>query len=116
MTPAGCRKRESRAKAANFQATRAIRSHGAWSVGSTRSARHFRDSRPAEPAFLRGRPMSMTLAAGRSEAADAVQPASLCFVVDPDFVFIQGFAKSLRGVGVDTVELISSARLAENID
>lgn len=60
--------------------------------------------------------MSMTLAAGRSEAPDAAQPASLCFIVDPDFVFLQEFAKSLRGVGVDTVELISSARLAENID
>src|ERR1700733_7442216 len=60
--------------------------------------------------------MSMTLAAGRSEAPGAAQPASLCFVVDPDFVFLQEFAKSLRGVGVDTVELISSARLAENID
>jgi EAL domain-containing protein (putative c-di-GMP-specific phosphodiesterase class I) len=60
--------------------------------------------------------MSMTLAAGRPEPAEAAHPTSLCFVVDPDFGFLQGFAKSLRGVGVDAVELISSARLAENID
>src|SRR5260370_40678780 len=43
------------------------------------------------------------------------QRASLCFVIDPDFVFLQGFSQSLRGIGLDTVELLTSARLAENI-
>jgi EAL domain-containing protein (putative c-di-GMP-specific phosphodiesterase class I) len=59
--------------------------------------------------------MSTTHAAGRSEP-DTAQPSSLCFVVDPDFGFLQEFAKSLRSVGVDTVELISGARLAENVE
>jgi EAL domain-containing protein (putative c-di-GMP-specific phosphodiesterase class I) len=36
--------------------------------------------------------------------------------VDPDFGFLQEFAKSLRSVGVDTVELISGARLVENVE
>jgi EAL domain-containing protein (putative c-di-GMP-specific phosphodiesterase class I) len=47
---------------------------------------------------------------------NARQRASLCFVIDPDFGFLQGFCQSLRGIGLDTVELLSSARLAENID
>jgi EAL domain-containing protein (putative c-di-GMP-specific phosphodiesterase class I) len=41
--------------------------------------------------------------------------ASLCFVIDPDFGFLQAFAQQLRGVGLDSVELVSSARLAENV-
>ena len=60
--------------------------------------------------------MSEAVAEGVPVAANDGRRASLCFVVDPDFGFLQGFAKSLRSVGVDTVELISSARLAENID
>jgi EAL domain-containing protein (putative c-di-GMP-specific phosphodiesterase class I) len=60
--------------------------------------------------------MAEVLADSRSVAAGGGQRASLCFVVDPDFGFLQGFSKSLRSVGVDTVELISSARLAENVD
>jgi EAL domain-containing protein (putative c-di-GMP-specific phosphodiesterase class I) len=59
--------------------------------------------------------MSTTHAAGRSEP-DTAQQSSLCFVVDPDFGFLQEFAKSLRSVGVDTVELISGARLVENVE
>jgi EAL domain-containing protein (putative c-di-GMP-specific phosphodiesterase class I) len=59
--------------------------------------------------------MSTTHAAGRSEP-DTSQLSSLCFVVDPDFGFLQEFAKSLRSVGVDTVELISGARLVENVE
>src|SRR5262245_61142503 len=42
--------------------------------------------------------------------------ASLCFIIDPDFGFLQGFSQSLRGIGLDTVELVSSVRLAENVD
>ena len=41
--------------------------------------------------------------------------ASLCFVIDPDFGFLQAFGQLLRGVGLDTVELVSSARLAESV-
>jgi EAL domain-containing protein (putative c-di-GMP-specific phosphodiesterase class I) len=59
--------------------------------------------------------MSEGLADSRSVPAEGGQRASLCFVIDPDFGFLQGFSKSLRSVGVDTVELISSARLAENV-
>jgi EAL domain-containing protein (putative c-di-GMP-specific phosphodiesterase class I) len=59
--------------------------------------------------------MSTTHAVGRSEP-DTAQQSSLCFVVDPDFGFLQEFAKSLRSVGVDTVELISGARLVENVE
>src|SRR3979490_1958163 len=59
--------------------------------------------------------MSTTHAVGRSEP-DTAQQSSLCFVVDPDFGFLQEFAKSLRSVGVDTVELISGPRLGENVE
>jgi EAL domain-containing protein (putative c-di-GMP-specific phosphodiesterase class I) len=47
---------------------------------------------------------------------DGRQRASLCFIVDPNFGFLQGFSQSLRGIGLDTVELLSSVRLAENVD
>jgi EAL domain-containing protein (putative c-di-GMP-specific phosphodiesterase class I) len=40
---------------------------------------------------------------------------SLCLVVDTDFGFLQSFSKSLRGAGIEAVELRNSARLAENI-
>jgi len=51
-------------------------------------------------------------------AAEQASPArhSLCFVVDTDFGCLQGFAKSLRGFGLDTVEFVNSARLSENIE
>src|SRR5882724_10390964 len=60
--------------------------------------------------------MAETVAEGGAVPPSGGQRASLCFVVDPDFGFLQGFSRSLRSVGVDTVELISSARLAENVD
>jgi hypothetical protein len=60
--------------------------------------------------------MAQTVAEGGSVPANEGQRTSLCFVLDPDFGFLQGFSKSLRSVGVDTLELISSARLAENVD
>jgi EAL domain-containing protein (putative c-di-GMP-specific phosphodiesterase class I) len=60
--------------------------------------------------------MADTVAEAGSEPANGGQRASLCFVVDPDFGFLQGFSRSLRSVGIDTVELISSARLADNVD
>ena len=51
-------------------------------------------------------------------AGESASPArhSLCFVVDTDFGYLQGFAKSLRGFGLDTVEFVNSARLSENIE
>src|SRR5882724_9410516 len=59
--------------------------------------------------------MSTALAQSRSESA-AVARQSLCFVVDTDFGYLQGFAKSLRGLGVNTVEFVNSARLGENVE
>jgi EAL domain-containing protein (putative c-di-GMP-specific phosphodiesterase class I) len=44
------------------------------------------------------------------------QNASLCFVIDPDFGFLHEFSMSFRSMGIDTVELVSSARLAEKVD
>ena len=44
-----------------------------------------------------------------------VRPAR-CIVIDSDLGFLQEFARSLRGFGVDIVELLSSARLAEVLD
>jgi EAL domain-containing protein (putative c-di-GMP-specific phosphodiesterase class I) len=36
--------------------------------------------------------------------------------VDTDFGYLQGFSKSLRGLGVNTVEFVNSARLGENVE
>jgi EAL domain-containing protein (putative c-di-GMP-specific phosphodiesterase class I) len=55
------------------------------------------------------------LAHGRPEAATGARH-SLCFVVDTDFGYLQGFSKSLRGLGVNTVEFVNSARLGENVE
>jgi EAL domain-containing protein (putative c-di-GMP-specific phosphodiesterase class I) len=41
---------------------------------------------------------------------------SLCFVVDTDFGYLQGFSKSLRGLGVNTVEFVNSARLGDSVE
>jgi EAL domain-containing protein (putative c-di-GMP-specific phosphodiesterase class I) len=41
---------------------------------------------------------------------------SLCFVVDTDFGYLQGFSKSLRGLGVNTVEFVNSARVGESVE
>jgi EAL domain-containing protein (putative c-di-GMP-specific phosphodiesterase class I) len=41
---------------------------------------------------------------------------SLCFVVDTDFGYLQGFSKSLRGLGVNAAEFVNSARLSENVE
>jgi EAL domain-containing protein (putative c-di-GMP-specific phosphodiesterase class I) len=46
----------------------------------------------------------------------AAERTALCFVVDPDFGFLQNFCKQLRTAGVDAVELLNGARLAENVD
>jgi len=59
--------------------------------------------------------MSDTLLDERPVAA-AERTTALCFVVDPDFGFLQNFCKQLRAAGVDAVELLNSARLAENVD
>jgi EAL domain-containing protein (putative c-di-GMP-specific phosphodiesterase class I) len=40
----------------------------------------------------------------------------LCLVVDADFGYLREFAKSLRGLGLETVELISSERLGETVE
>src|SRR6266516_253299 len=57
-----------------------------------------------------------TVPDGSDLRENARQRASLCFAIDPDFGFLQGFSQLLRGIGLDTVELLSSARLAENVD
>ena len=50
------------------------------------------------------------------QTTDPSERTSLCFVVDPDFGFLQNFCKQLRQAGVDAVELLNSSRLAENVD
>jgi EAL domain-containing protein (putative c-di-GMP-specific phosphodiesterase class I) len=55
------------------------------------------------------------LAASRPESAPGARH-SLCFVVDTDFGYLQGFSKSLRGLGVNTVEFVNSARLGESVE
>jgi EAL domain-containing protein (putative c-di-GMP-specific phosphodiesterase class I) len=50
------------------------------------------------------------------ERPAAAERTALCFVVDPDFGFLQNFCKLLRSAGVDAVELLNGARLAENVD
>jgi EAL domain-containing protein (putative c-di-GMP-specific phosphodiesterase class I) len=59
--------------------------------------------------------MSNALVQSRSESAAGARNA-LCFVVDTDFGYLQGFSKSLRGLGVNTVEFVNSARLGENVE
>jgi EAL domain-containing protein (putative c-di-GMP-specific phosphodiesterase class I) len=59
--------------------------------------------------------MSNALAQSRPQSAAGARP-SLCFVVDTDFGYLQGFSKSLRGLGVNTVEFVNSARLGENVE
>jgi EAL domain-containing protein (putative c-di-GMP-specific phosphodiesterase class I) len=59
--------------------------------------------------------MSNALAQSRPESVAGARH-SLCFVVDTDFGYLQGFAKSLRGLGVNTVEFVNSARLGENVE
>ena len=59
--------------------------------------------------------MSGAVAQSRPESAAGARP-SLCFVVDTDFGYLQGFSKSLRGFGVNTVEFLNSARLGENVE
>ncbi len=51
-----------------------------------------------------------------SPTADSSERTALCFVVDPDFGFLQNFCKQLRSAGVDAVELLNSSRLAGNVD
>ena len=51
-----------------------------------------------------------------NEWPTAGERTALCFVVDPDFGFLQNFCKQLRSAGVDAVELLNGARLAENVD
>jgi EAL domain-containing protein (putative c-di-GMP-specific phosphodiesterase class I) len=59
--------------------------------------------------------MSNMLARSRSEPTAGASPA-LCFVVDTDFGYLQGFSSFLRGLGVNTVEFVNSARLGENVE
>ena len=59
--------------------------------------------------------MSNAVAQRRPESAAGARNA-LCFVVDTDFGYLQGFSKSLRGLGVNTVEFVNSARLGENVE
>ena len=60
--------------------------------------------------------MSETVADRQSAPEDGVQRPSLCFIVDPDYGFMQGFSSSLHAIGIDTVELRTSTRLAEAVD
>ena len=59
--------------------------------------------------------MNDVLAHSRSEPTAGASPA-LCFVVDTDFGYLQGFSSSLRGLGVNTVEFVNSARLGESVE
>jgi EAL domain-containing protein (putative c-di-GMP-specific phosphodiesterase class I) len=59
--------------------------------------------------------MSDVHARSRSEPTAGASPA-LCFVVDTDFGYLQGFSSSLRGLGVNTVEFVNSARLGESVE
>jgi EAL domain len=59
--------------------------------------------------------MNSALACNRRDPAAGASPA-LCFVVDTDFGYLQGFSKSLRGLGVNTVEFVNSARLGESVE
>jgi EAL domain-containing protein (putative c-di-GMP-specific phosphodiesterase class I) len=59
--------------------------------------------------------MNSALPRNRPDPAAGGFPA-LCFVVDTDFGYLQGFAKSLRGLGVNTVEFVNSARLGESVE
>jgi EAL domain-containing protein (putative c-di-GMP-specific phosphodiesterase class I) len=67
------------------------------------------------PDRLRAAIMSNALAQAKPESAAGARHA-LCFVVDTDFGFLQGFAKSLRGLGVNAVEFVNSARLGWNVE
>ncbi len=60
------------------------------------------------------REAAMTGTPAQSSAASARH--SLCFVVDTDFGYLQGFSKSLRGLGLTTAEFVNSARLSENVE
>jgi EAL domain-containing protein (putative c-di-GMP-specific phosphodiesterase class I) len=59
--------------------------------------------------------MNNAVARSRPESGAGASHA-LCFVVDTDFGYLQGFSKSLRGLGVNTVEFVNSARLGENVE
>jgi EAL domain-containing protein (putative c-di-GMP-specific phosphodiesterase class I) len=59
--------------------------------------------------------MSDAPARSRSEPTAGASPA-LCFVVDTDFGYLQGLSSSLRGLGVNTVEFVNSARLGESVE
>jgi EAL domain-containing protein (putative c-di-GMP-specific phosphodiesterase class I) len=59
--------------------------------------------------------MSSALAHSRPESAAGARP-SLCFVVDTDFGYLHDLSRTLRGLGVNTVEFVNSARLGENVD
>jgi ActR/RegA family two-component response regulator len=60
--------------------------------------------------------MDHSIGEAAAAAPGQAKAASLCFIVDPDFGFLRGFSRSLRSVGIDTVELIHSAHLAEKVD
>ena len=59
--------------------------------------------------------MNSAVARNRPDPGAGASPA-LCFVVDTDFGYLQGFSKSLRGLGVNTVEFVNSARLGERVE
>ncbi len=63
----------------------------------------------------RGAAMSGVFASNPPEPRASAKEA-LCFVVDTDFGYLQGLSKSLRGLGVNAVEFVSSARLGENVE
>jgi EAL domain-containing protein (putative c-di-GMP-specific phosphodiesterase class I) len=58
----------------------------------------------------------LMLEGNRSARSSGGRSGPLCFVVDTDFGFLREFSKALRELGVDTVELVNSARLGENVE
>jgi EAL domain-containing protein (putative c-di-GMP-specific phosphodiesterase class I) len=59
--------------------------------------------------------MSISFTHGRPASRQDKRNA-LCFVVDQDFVYLREFAKSLRELGIDTIEFLNSSRLSENVE
>jgi EAL domain-containing protein (putative c-di-GMP-specific phosphodiesterase class I) len=53
---------------------------------------------------------------GRAAAPNGGRQGPICFLVDNDFAFLREFSKSLRELGVNTIEFVSSTRLGENIE
>jgi EAL domain-containing protein (putative c-di-GMP-specific phosphodiesterase class I) len=60
--------------------------------------------------------LAMSGAPLRNDSETAGTRQALCFVVDTDFGYLEGFAKSLRSLGLNTAEFVNSARLGDNVE